>query len=74
MGRSGHDVGDSGQLTADGSTMLALGDANGSVNLEELSASSGSLRDTTTIAPEAARQSLSYCGILWSSPSGDQVY
>ncbi|MGH3273924.1 MAG: hypothetical protein ACRDNZ_06305 [Streptosporangiaceae bacterium] len=70
------DAAASGQLTLDGSTVLAIGmyDGNGDVNLKVFSTSSGRLRETVPLVPMVdSWQGGHYCGILWSSPTGDEV-
>jgi hypothetical protein len=69
----GQAAGQSGQLTADGSRVVALGDTRRRVVLKEFSAASGRLLLSVPLAPESARNGAAYCGVLWSSASGRAV-
>jgi hypothetical protein len=61
------------QLTADGATVLwdvAAGKANW---LDEFSATTGRLLRRYPMAGRRAGQSMTYCGVLWASRTGDSV-
>jgi hypothetical protein len=67
-------VAGSAQITQDGSTVLDVVQASGEPQLAEYAASSSRLLKRVPLAGRAAGQSAAFCGVLWSSRTGGQLF
>lgn len=72
------DAGQDGQVTADGSTVLAVGCQSlncapgGNVALEHYSAASGQLLESVPLGSQPTNAT-QFCGVLWASADGGEV-